>query len=118
MGFQNVTVSNLPLIFPIRQILTTTTLGGNTITVSFPDQYLGIAVALKITNNSGANAATYSYNLNTQFSNLAASSFDTLDGTQIKYITVNTPSAIGDSVLVEAQVLPIPKNDPPPMESL
>ena len=113
MGFQNVTVSNLPLIFPIRQILTTTTVGGNTITVSFPDQYLG-----KITNNSGANAATYSYNLNTQFSNLAASSFDTLDGTQIKYITVNTPTAIGDSVLVEAQVLPIPKNDPPPMESL
>ena len=40
MGFQNVTVSNLPLIFPIRQILTTTTVGGNTITVSFPDQYL------------------------------------------------------------------------------
>ena len=93
MGFQNVTVSNLPLIFPIRQILTTTTVGGNTITVSFPDQYLGIAVAVKITNNSGANAATYSYNL-------------------------NTPTAIGDSVLVEAQVLPIPKNDPPPMESL
>ncbi len=118
MVFQNITVSNLPILFPIRQILTSVTAAGERQTVSFPDQFMGYAVALKITNQSGANAATYSYNLNPQFSNLAASTFDTIDGTQIQYLTVNTPAAIGDSVLVEAQILPIPRNDPAPLETL
>tara|TARA_R110000751_G_scaffold109257_2_gene206210 strand:- start:790 stop:1146 length:357 start_codon:yes stop_codon:yes gene_type:complete len=118
MVFQKITVSNLPLLFPIRQILTSVTALGELQTISFPDQYVGIAVSLKITNTSGGNAASYSYNRNPQFSNLAASSFDTLDGTQVRYLSVNTPAAIGESVLVEAQILPIPKNDPPPLEVL
>jgi len=118
MVFQNITVSNLPILFPIRQILTSATILGEQYTISFPDQFMGYAVALKITNQSGTNACSYSYNRNPEFSNLAASSFDTIDGTQLRYITVNTPAAIGETVLVEAQILPIKRDIVEPLESL
>ena len=118
MVFQNITVSNLPILFPIRQILTSVTALGEQYTISFPDQFMGYAVALKITNQSGANTASYSYNRNPEFSNLAASTFDTIDGTQLRYITVNTPANIGDTVLVEAQILPIRSDAINPLESL
>ncbi len=98
----NYTVSNLPLLVPIRVILPANT--PNQI-ISFPDRFLGRAVSLKITNNDGANVATYAYNQNPQFSTLNASSFDTLDGTIINYLTVNTGA--GGTVLVEAQVAPL-----------
>ena len=70
--------------------------------ISFPDRFLGRAVSLKITNNDAANALTYAYNQNAQFSNLAASSFDTLDGTIVNFLEVNTGAA--GTCLVEAQV--------------
>ena len=57
----NYTVSNLPLLVPIRVILPAAT--ANQI-ISFPDRFLGRAVSLKITNNDAANALTYSYNQN------------------------------------------------------
>ncbi len=95
----NYTVSNLPLLVPIRVILPANT--PNQI-ISFPDRFLGRAVSLKITNNDAANALTYAYNQNAQFSNLAASSFDTLDGTIVNFLTVNTGAA--GTCLVEAQV--------------
>lgn len=95
----NYTVSNLPLLVPIRVILPANT--PNQI-ISFPDRFLGRAVSLKITNNDAANALTYAYNQNPQFSNLAASSFDTLDGTIVNFLTVNTGAA--GTCLVEAQV--------------
>ena len=95
----NYTVSNLPLLVPIRVILPANT--QNQI-ISFPDRFLGRAVSLKITNNDAANALTYAYNQNAQFSNLAASSFDTLDGTIVNFLEVNTGAA--GTCLVEAQV--------------
>ncbi len=95
----NYTVSNLPLLVPIRVILPANT--PNQI-ISFPDRFLGRAVSLKITNNDAANALTYAYNQNAQFSSLAASSFDTLDGTIVNFLTVNTGAA--GTCLVEAQV--------------
>ena len=95
----NYTVSNLPLLVPIRVILPANT--PNQI-ISFPDRFLGRAVSLKITNNDAANALTYAYNQNAQFSNLAASSFDTLDGTIVNFLEVNTGAA--GTCLVEAQV--------------
>ena len=65
---------------------------------------------LKITNNDGGAAASYDYNLNGVFSNLAASSFDVIDGTIVNYMTVITGA--GGSTLIEAQILPIPKDEP------
>jgi hypothetical protein len=103
---QQPTISNLPLLYPIR-LLCPANVQTN---ISFPDQFLGRAVSLKITNNDAANAATYDYNLNRVFANLAASSFDTVDGTVINYMTIN--AGAGGTVLVEAQILPIPKTEP------
>jgi len=103
---QQPTVSSIPLLYPIR-IVCPANVQTN---ISFPDQFLGRAVALKITNNDAANAATYDYNLNLVFANLAASSFDVVDGTVVNYLTVRAGAA--GTVLIEAQVLPIPKSEP------
>ena len=98
---------NTPLLYPVRVIC----LAGVTTGVSFPDQFLGRAISLKITNNDAANAASYDYNLNGQFANLAASAFATIDNTVINYLTV-TAGAAG-TVLVEAQVLPASRSEVP-----
>ncbi len=103
---QQPTISNLPLLYPIR-VLCAANVQTN---ISFPDQFLGRAVSLKITNNDAANAATYDYNLNRVFANLAASSFDTVDSAVVNYMTINAGAA--GTVLIEAQVLPIVKSEP------
>ena len=79
--------------------------------ISFPDQFLGRAISLKITNNDAANAASYDYNLNGQFQNLAASGFTTVDNTMVNYLTI-TAGAAG-TVLVEAQVIPATRSEVP-----
>ena len=99
---------NIPLLYPIRVVIPA---GGIRTTVSFPDQFLGRALALKITNNDAANAATYDYNLNGIFANLPASNFATIDTTVVNYLTV-IPGALG-TVLIEAQVLPIKRDEVP-----
>ena len=48
--------------------------------------------------------------MNRVFANLAASAFDTVDGTVVNYMTVNAGAA--GTVLIEAQILPIPKTEP------
>ena len=103
---KQLSISEVPLLYPIR-ILCAANVQTN---ISFPDQFLGRAIALKITNNDATNAATYDYNLNRVFANLAASAFDTVDGTVVNYMTVNA-GATG-TVLIEAQILPIPKTEP------
>jgi len=103
---KQLSVSEVPLLYPIRVVCP----AGQTTGISFPDQFLGRAISVKITNNDAANAATYDYNLNNQFANLSASSFDTLDGAVVNYITVVTGAA--GTVLVEAQVLPLIKAEP------
>ena len=103
---QQPTISNLPLLYPIRVLCA----AGVQTNISFPDQFLGRAVSLKITNNDATNAATYDYNLNRVFANLAASAFDTVDSAVVNYMTINA-GALG-TVLVEAQVLPIVKSEP------
>jgi|TARA_R110000751_G_scaffold199644_1_gene304442 hypothetical protein len=100
------TVSNVPLLYPIRVICPQ----GVQTDISFPDQFLGRAIALKIRNNDGANTATYDYNLNRTFASLAASTFDTIDGAVVNYLTVIAGAA--GSCLVEAQVLPLQKSEP------
>ena len=98
---------NTPLLYPVRVICP----AGVTTGISFPDQFLGRAISLKISNNDAANAATYDYNLNGQFANLAASSFSTIDNTVVNYLTVIAGAA--GTVLVEAQVLPATRTEIP-----
>lgn len=100
------TVSNVPLLYPIRVICP----AGVTTSISFPDQFLGRAISLKISNNDSANAASYDYNLNNQFQNLAASNFSTVDGAVVNYLRIIAGAA--GTVLVEAQVLPLIKAEP------
>ena len=98
---------NTPLLYPVRVICP----AGVTTGISFPDQFLGRAISLKITNNDGTNAASYDYNLNGVFANLPASSFSTIDNTVVNYLTVNAGAA--GTVLIEAQVLPASRAEIP-----
>jgi len=103
---KQVTVSNIPLLYPVRVLCPQ----GVQTNISFPDQFLGRAIALKISNNDAANAANYDYNLNRVFANLAASSFDTVDSAVVNYMTINAGAA--GTVLIEAQILPLIKAEP------
>ena len=102
----NYTVSNLPLLFPITIQIPA---AGAQQTISFPDQFQARAVAVKLSNNDGANNATYTWNLNPQINILRSSSFDTIDGTSIEYLTI-TPGAAGN-VIVQAQCLKITQEE-------
>ena len=103
---QQPTISDVPLLYPIRILCPQ----GVQTNISFPDQFLGRAIALKISNNDATNAATYDYNLNKVFANLAASSFDTVDSAVVNYMTINAGAA--GTVLIEAQILPLIKTEP------
>ncbi len=98
---------NVPLLYPVRVICP----AGVTTGISFPDQFLGRAISLKISNNDSANATSYDYNLNGQFQNLAASNFATIDNTIVNYLTI-TAGAAG-TTLVEAQVIPASRDEVP-----
>ena len=103
----NINSGNSPLLYPVRVICA----AGATTGISFPDQFLGRAISLKISNNDSANAASYAYNLNGQFQNLAASNFSTIDNTVVNYLTVIAGAA--GTTLVEAQVLPASRTEVP-----
>ena len=98
---------NTPLLYPVRVICNAGVRTG----ISFPDNFLGRAISLKISNNDSANAASYDYNLNGQYQNLAASNFSTIDNTVVNYLTVIAGAA--GTVLVEAQVLPAARSEIP-----
>jgi hypothetical protein len=99
--------SNVPLLYPVRIVCPQ----GVTTNISFPDQFLGRAINLKITNNDGTNAASYDYNLNATFANLPAANFATVDNAVVNYLTVIAGAA--GTVLVEAQVLPATRSEVP-----
>ena len=90
---------NTPLLYPVRVICPANVTTG----ISFPDQFLGRAISLKISNNDSANASSYDYNLNGIFQNLAASNFATVDNTIVNYLTVIAGAA--GTTLVEAQII-------------
>lgn len=98
---------NTPLLYPVRVICPANTTTG----ISFPDQFIGRAISLKISNNDSANAASYDYNLNGQFQNLAASNFATVDNTIVNYLTIIAGAA--GTTLVEAQVIPATRDQIP-----
>jgi len=95
------------LLYPVRIVCPQ----GVTTNISFPDQFLGRAINLKITNNDGTNAASYDYNLNATFANLPAANFSTVDNAVVNYLTVIAGAA--GSTLVEAQVLPATRSEVP-----
>ena len=101
------TSGHTPLLYPVRLICPANTTTG----ISFPDQFIGRAISLKISNNDSANAASYDYNLNGQFQNLAASNFATVDNTIVNYLTIIAGAA--GTTLVEAQVIPATRDQIP-----
>ena len=98
---------NVPLLYAVRIVCPQ----GVQTNISFPDQYLGRAINLKITNNDGTNTASYDYNLNGVFANLASGTFATISNSVINYLTVIAGAA--GSTLVEAQVLPAARSEAP-----
>ncbi len=102
MVFQKNTVSNIPLLFPIRIRVPPAT----TRIISFPDEFLGVAASIAINNEDAANAATYRYGGEALESmNLPASNFRTIDGASVKLLEIVTGAA--GPVIVEAQLIPI-----------
>jgi hypothetical protein len=96
------TVSNLPLLFPIRVEIPANT----TKVIDFPSEYVGIAVNINVQNEDAANAASFRYGGQTQSNmNIPASSFRTVDNANVKYLQVIT-GALGRCI-VEAQVIPL-----------
>ena len=97
-------VSTLPLLYPVRILCAANT----TTRISFPDQYLGRAINLKISNNDGTNAASYRINSSTNvLSNLPASNFRSFSGMNIVSVEVQTGAA--GACLISGQMAALPK---------
>ena len=93
------TSSQKPLVAPVMVIVP----AGTTRTISFPDEFLGEAISILISNLDAANIATYQIGGEAMPTlTLATQAFRTVDDTRIKLITV-TAGAAG-AVQVEAQV--------------
>ena len=91
--------SQVPLLKPVMVVVP----AGITRTISFPNEFLGEAVSILISNLDAANIATYQIGGNAQpVLTLSTGAFRTIDDTKIKIITI-TAGAAG-AVQVEAQV--------------
>ena len=102
LALVNITSSEVPILFPIRVSIP----AGTTQVISFPDEFLGVAVSINIQNEDSANAATFRYGGEALPSmNIPASSFRTVDQTRVKLLQVVT-GALGVCI-VEAQLIPI-----------
>jgi hypothetical protein len=91
--------SQVPLIEPIMVVIP----AGTTRTISFSNEFFGIATSLLITNLDAANIATYQIGgAGMPSLNLSVGAFRTIDNTKIQLITI-TAGAAG-AVQLEAQV--------------
>jgi hypothetical protein len=98
----NITSSEVPILFPIRLSIPAAT----TRVISFPDEFLGIAVSINVQNEDGANPATFRYGGEALPSmNIPASSFRTVTDTRVKLLQIITGAA--GVCIVEAQLIPI-----------
>ena len=89
----------MPLLAPITVIVPL----GTTRTISFPDEFLGEAVSIIVTNLDAANNASYRINGQSQPTlTLLSGAFRAIDDTKIKLLTI-TAGAAG-AVQLEAQV--------------
>ena len=91
--------SQVPLLSPIMVVVP----AGVTRTISFPNEFLGIATSLLISNLDAANIATYQIGGAAMPTlTLSTGAFRVIDDTKVKLITI-TAGAAG-AVQVEAQV--------------
>lgn len=97
--------SNVPILAPVMVIVAQ----GTSKTISFPDEYMGEAVSLLISNLDATNVATYQIGGPAMPTlTLSTSSFRSFDDTKIRLITV-TAGAAG-AVQVQAQVQSLLRN--------
>ena len=100
------TQEKTPLLFPV----TISCPAGQRTLISFPQRFQGKAVSISIQNESGAGAATYRYNGESNpLKNCPASSFRTIDYTKVWLLEVNADA--GAVTIVEAQVLPLSESN-------
>ena len=93
------TKSQVPLLAPVMVVVP----AGTTRTISFPNEFLGEAISILISNLDATNVATYQIGGEAQPTlTLSTQAFRSIDDTRIKLITV-TAGAAG-AVQVEAQV--------------
>jgi len=80
---------------------------GQTRTVSFPDEFFGEAIDLRLTNLDGAANASYQMDGESQPTViLGAGTFVTFGGTRVRLIRLN--AAVGGALQMEATVRTIP----------
>lgn len=105
--------NDLPLIPPVRVEVA----AGTTRVISFPNEFFGSAVAIRIKNNDAANAATFRTGGDSQpLVNVAPSQAENVDDTIINLLEV-TAGAAG-TVTVSAQVLLDPRAKEPKPEQV
>jgi hypothetical protein len=91
--------SQIPILSPVMVVIPAST----TQTISFPNEYLGRAVSLLISNLDATNVATYQIGGNSMPTlTLSTGAFRSIDDTNISLIKVVSGSA--GAVQVEAQV--------------
>ena len=83
---------NTPLLYPVRVLCPANV----TTNISFPDQFLGRCINLKITNNDGTNAASYDYNLNGDY--IESQAFGYLSVRSFLKLPISYPKTTGCDV--------------------
>jgi len=92
--------SDVPVLQPVSIIIP----AGTTQTISFPNQFFGRAISIRISNNDLVNTATYQINGESRaILTLAATGNRSINDTVIELITIVAGAA--GSVQIEAQVL-------------
>ncbi len=94
-----VKVSDIQISPPVRVEVP----AGTTRIISFPNEFFGVAHAIQIINNDGANALTYRYGGSSQpLQSIPASSIRAVDGAVVQLLEIN--SGAGGTCSVEAQI--------------
>ena len=71
--------------------------------ISFPNEFFGVAHAIQIINNDGANAVTYRYGgTSMPLQSIPASSIRAIDGAIVQLLEIN--AGAGGTCSVEAQI--------------
>jgi len=104
-GKNPVTATTTPNTFPVRVVIPAAV--AKTV-ISFPNRFFGVATAVILSNENGADKATYRYEESQDFIDLPAGQFRTVDFTLIRRLEIDTSLMVVDSapVIVEAQVTP------------
>jgi len=97
-----VTATSTPNEFPVRILIP----AGEKRVISFPNRFFGVATAIILSNEDGADKATYRFEESQDFIDLPANQFRTVDFTLIRRLEIDHTPASGGPVIVEAQVTP------------